>query len=385
MTTGNRYDLVGKRQQASSHILGSSSMRRIFNHDIMGCTAEGVDGNYLYSARVLGMTIPGDIVQLHHNLKDEWPYITAHYARIGLSHAQDVIWSTKLEHIRDNKDYHPSVFFFGEQENLSHIDNDWAYVVDYINSKNNFVRLAQALEMPIPKTHCFDQVEEITMEIAEGFSYPCYLKAAVSVSGAGIYRCENQAELLHTKKDYTLGTPVQVQEEVRTACFLNMQYQMEQGMCHRLVTTEQILDGPAHQGNRYPARAEPWEIVEPMAEKLASMGFKDVLAFDVAVVEEDVGMRYLAIECNPRFNGASYPTAIALKLDIQQWEARNYRTWHRSLAEIDLAGLEYDPELGEGVIIVNWGPVLVGKLMVMLAGSPEVRQRLEMHLKHRLW
>ncbi len=83
------------------------------------------------------------------------------------------------------------------------------------------------------------------------------------------------------------------------------------------------------------------------------MGFKDILAFDVAVHEEDAGMRFLAIECNPRFNGASYLTAIALKLDIQQWEARNYRTWHRSLSEIDLKGVEYDPEQGEGVIIVN--------------------------------
>lgn len=385
MNKENRYDFLGNQQPALTHVLGNTPVRRIFNHDIMGCTAEGVNGNHLYSARVLGMTVLGDLVQLHHDLRDEWPYITSHYARIGLSHAQDVIWSTGLEHISDNPDYHPSVFFFGEQENLSHTDDDWANVVNYINSKNNFVELAHALDVPIPRTLCFDQVEDLTGDLAAGFPYPCYLKAAVSVSGAGIFRCENKAELLHAKKEYAPDTPVQIQEEVRTDCFLNMQYQMEHGICHRLLVTEQILDGPAHQGNRYPARAEPWEIVEPMAEKLANMGFKDILAFDVAVVEENAGMRFLAIECNPRFNGASYPTAIALKLDIKQWEARNYRTWHRSLGEIDLAGLEYNPEQGEGVIIVNWGPVLVGKLMVMLVGTSDVRERLEMKLKHRLW
>jgi len=34
---------------------------RILNHDIMGCTAEGVLGNQLYSGRVLGASDPGDL------------------------------------------------------------------------------------------------------------------------------------------------------------------------------------------------------------------------------------------------------------------------------------------------------------------------------------
>ena len=114
-------------------------------------------------------------------------------------------------------------------------------------------------------------------------------------------------------------------------------------------------------------------------------GFRDIFAFDVAVIEEDTGTRFLPIECNPRFNGASYPTAIALKLDIPEWEARNFRSWHKTLAEINLAGLEYDQKTGEGIIIVNWGPVLVGKVMIMLAGSAPVRNRLEVELKQRLW
>ena len=248
MNTENTFEIVGDRHQSLPHILGSTSVRRIFNHDIMRCTAEGVDGNYLYTARVLGMTKPGDTLQLHPDLKDEWPYISNHYTRIGLSHAQDVIWSTELKHISDNSDYHPSVFFFGEQENLAHADAEWSNVVKYINSKNNFVELAQALDVPIPQTVCFDHVEDITADIAAGFSYPCYLKAAVSVSGAGIYRCENQADLLHTKRNYAVGTPVQVQEEVKTDCFLNMQYHMEQGICHRLLVTEQILDWASASG-----------------------------------------------------------------------------------------------------------------------------------------
>lgn len=59
---------------------------RIVNHDIMGCTAEGVVGNYLYSGRALGLTEPGDLLQLHPELRSQWSYIRDHYRRVGISH-----------------------------------------------------------------------------------------------------------------------------------------------------------------------------------------------------------------------------------------------------------------------------------------------------------
>ena len=106
--------------------------------------------------------------------------------------------------------------------------------------------------------------------------------------------------------------------------------------------------------------------------------------YPMAIVETPAGTNYLAIECNPRFNGASYPTSIAHKLDIPHWLARTFETTKRSLADLDLSGLEYDPATGEGVILVNWGPVLVGKLLVLLAGPPEVQERLALELRARL-
>ncbi len=365
--------------------LDSPQIRRIYNHDIMHCTAEGVEGNHLYSARALGMTHPGDMIQLHPALQSEWQYIKQHYARIGLTHTSEVIWSTDLTHIANNSDYQPSVFFFGDHENQAHPNRAWSEVVNYINSKNNFILLAEKLGVPVPKTFCFDRADELDAEATEAFVFPCYLKAAISVSGVGIYRCDTPSELLWMANEFDPATPVQVQEEVAADCFLNMQYDSSNGECTRLLTTEQILNGPVHQGNFYPARSTPWEVVEPMAEWMAERDFKDVFAFDVAVIKQKSGNRYLAIECNPRFNGASYPTAIALKLDIPEWEARNYKTWHKSLSEIDLRGLEYHNSSGEGVIIVNWGPILLGKLMIMLAGNLATRQALEVELRKRLW
>jgi hypothetical protein len=358
----------------------------LYNHDIMNCTAEGISGNEFYSARALGLTEAEDIIQLSPHLKPEWPAICRHYDRIGLSHTNRVIWSTSLEQVALHSEYTPSLFFFGENEHNAVKDQRWADVVNYTNSKNNFIKLAQQLGVPVPKTRCFNRADEITQEVANTTIFPCYLKAAVSVSGVGIYRAETAKALLVAANTFATDTPVQIQEEVLSNCFLNMQYQVVNSEPHRLLTTEQILEGTAHQGNIYPARAEPWEVVEPIAVWMTQQGFRDLFAFDVAVVEEQgKPNRYLVIECNPRYNGASYPTAIALKLDIHQWEVRYFKTWHTSLVNIDLSGIEYNSQSGEGVILVNWGPILVGKLMFMLAGTEEVRGKLEVDLTHRLW
>ncbi len=369
----------------SAPFMASPSARYLYNHDIMNCTADGVLGNCLYSARALGMTNEWDAIQLSPDLKTEWEPIRNHYARVGLNHTHAVIWDTDLDQISRFDEYHPSVFFFGEDEHYSHGDQKWLDVTNFINSKNNFMALAEELGVPVPQTLCFDRVDEITEAATESFKFPCYLKAAISVSGVGIYRCATAEELLENAKTFDPSTPVQVQEEVLTDCFLNMQYKVVDGKAQRWLTTEQILEGAAHQGNIHPPRCEPWDVVEPMAQWMAEQGFKDVFAFDVAVIDHPEGERYLAIECNPRYNGASYPTAIAMKLGIDEWVACYFKTRHRSLAEINLDGLEYDAETGEGVVIVNWGPILVGKVMVLLAGDRETRQKLEAELVRRIW
>ncbi|WP_455205396.1 hypothetical protein, partial [Kaarinaea lacus] len=267
--------------------------KRIINHDIMNCTADDVAGNYLYSGRALGMTDPDDVIQLHPALRPEWPAINSHYEKIGLSTTKSVIWDINFNLVDSYSAYEPSVFFFGnEQQDFCRNDN-WYQVVQYINSKNNFMTLAEELKMNIPTTLRFDSVHAINDNDIAHFPYPCYLKAAISVAGVGIYRCEDEAELREALTKFERGIPIQVQEEVKTNLFLNMQYRVNDYKLERLAATEQILNGFAHQGNRSPACCEPWESVEPMAEWLLSHGIKGIFAFDVAVVEGHGEMRYL--------------------------------------------------------------------------------------------
>ena len=357
---------------------------RILNHDIMGCTADGVIGNHLYSGRALGMTEPGDVVQLHPDLKSQWPFISAHYDRVGLRFSDRVIWNVAHRELTGHRNRELSVFFFGATEQAARPNRPWYGVVEYINSKNNFMASAEELGIPVPVTKCYGDVVEIDETEIRQLGFPCYLKAAISVSGVGIYRCADQKELRAALGLFGPGVPIQVQAEVVSDCFLNLQYQVDGNGLSRLAATEQVLEGPAHQGNRYPARAEPWNCVEPMAQWLYEQGMQGVFAFDVAVVEKNGHADYLAIECNPRYNGASYPTVVARKLGIAHWLARTFKTEHRTLADVDLTGLEYDPVTGRGVVLVNWGPILVGKLLILLAGPPDVQELLALELNARL-
>lgn len=365
---------------AVEHVFVSAN-RHIYNHDIMHCTAEGVVGNHLYSGRALGVTDPWDRIQLHEDLQPLWPDIVAHYRRVGLSHSEDVLWHVSRDSLGEHIGFQPSVFYFGPGEYRYWGDDRWLETVEFINSKNNFMALADSLGVDVPETRCYDHVEEVPLDSLPASIYPCYVKAAVSVSGVGIYRVEDQEQLETALASFEPGTPVQIQEEVETQKFLNLQYQVIGKDLIRLQASEQILDGCAHQGNRVPTDHQPWSVVEPMANWLKDQGMKGVFAFDVAVVKTPEGYRYPAIECNPRYNGASYPTLIAHKLGIREWTATTFHTPHRALYPIDLGGLEYDARTGEGAIIVNWGTVLAGKLVILMAGSPEYQEALTQELR----
>lgn len=363
---------------------------KLYNHDISICTHAQVQGNQLYSSRALGLTEPDDKIQLHPELQSEWPAIAAHYDRIGLPHSQHPLWHVEFDRLTDYPSDQISVFYFGDAvhphshaANLFHqLDSQWFQVVQQINSKNTFIHLAHKLGVPVPPTLCFDRPAELQpADLA--ITYPCYLKPAVSVDGVGISRCETPQQVTQALKDLDPHLPIQLQAEVIASSFLNLQYRATDRGYERLAVSEQILDGYTHQGNRYPSRHAPWEVVEPMAAWMVQQGMKDIFAFDVAVVDQGASP-YLAIECNPRFNGASYPTGIAHKLGIQRWSHETFFTPRRSLYELDLKDLEFDPASGQGIILVMWGTILVGKLGILLAGSIAQQTALRAALKQRL-
>lgn len=354
------------------------------NHDIMHCTVDAVEGNYLYSGRALGTTTPYDIIQLHRELMDDFPAICEHYDRIGLSYTDQIIWNLRFDELMHYPHYDASYFYFGAQQHEIARHENWFRVVDYINSKNHFVELARQLGMAVPFTLCFHNRAQLDEAILGQIPYPCYLKAAISVAGVGIYRCEDELSLIQNLAGFGDDTPFQIQEEIRASAFLNLQYQVVGSRLEKLAATEQILDNFSHQGNCHPTPHNAWYSVEPMAKWMFCQGMRGIFAFDVAVVEDSCGTDYIPIECNPRFNGASYPTLIAKKLGITRWQARVFSTRYRQITDLPIRDLEYNPDDQSGIVLVNWGTVQLGKLFILLAGTPEQQRVLRETLEQRL-
>jgi len=363
---------------------------KIYNHDITLYTHDRSIGNHLYAGRALGLTTPDDKIQLPKELAADWEAIAAHYDQTGLNHTDDVIWNVSVEAMMHYPDYEVSVYFFGdvvnEHDTYRKIFQNWdarcCEVIEFVNSKNNFIHLAEELGIPVPKTLRFNNLA--AAQACDTVTFPCYVKPAVSDHGFGIMRCPNQATLAQALAQLEPDEPLQIQEEVNASAFLNLQYQVTANGVEQLLASEQILDGCVHGGNRYPTGHEPWEKIAPFARWIGDRGMKGLFAVDVAVVPEAGGTRYVAIECNPRFNGSSYPTIVAKRLGIPAWSSATYKTKLRSLSELDLSDLAFNPQSGVGAILINWGTIQVGKITVLFAGDEAEQAAIAAELKARL-
>lgn len=361
--------------------------KRIFNHRVIGVPFHHSDragtllGNHFYPSRALGLTAPLDIIQLPSCLKTEWEYIHSHYERIGLSHSCNVIWDDSPEVLKAYPEYEISVFFFGEDIHQVVPNQTWFDVATYLNSKNNFCKLAENLGLSIPRTFCF--ADKSAMSKPDNLPVPCFLKISTSYSGIGIYYCEDLNSLKIALSNFDDDVPFQIQQEIRTNTFINLQYQADAEKLRRLVATQQILNGYAHMGNSFPTIHEPWEAVEPMAIWMYEKGMRGVWAFDVAVLKEDT-VKYVLLECNPRYNGSTYPSMIGLKIGVSQWMCEAVQIPAGSLASLDLSGIEFDPQTKTGLILVNWGTVLVGKVSVMFCGPSDRQIETKKELAKRL-
>ncbi|MEM1293258.1 MAG: ATP-grasp domain-containing protein [Cyanobacteria bacterium P01_H01_bin.162] len=363
---------------------------KIYNHNITLYTHDRAVSNPLYAGRALGLTTPQDKIQLPPELLPEWATITAHYDQVGLAHTHDVIWDISVTKLTHYPDYEVSVYFFGDVINFhdtyrqifQNLDANACEVIEFVNSKNNFIQLAEDLGIAVPKTLRFDNLA--AARACDDMPFPCFVKPAVSDHGFGIMRCPDAETLAQALAQLVPEESLQIQAEVKASAFLNLQYQITAEGVKPLLVSEQLLDGCVHRGNRYPASHEPWEEVATFAQWMGDRGMRDIFAVDVAVIPEPTGVRFVAIECNPRFNGSSYPTMVAQRLAIPTWGSATYATKLRSLRDLSLDGITFDPQTGKGIILINWGTVKAGKISVLLAGSEAEQVALANELRRRL-
>ncbi len=343
----------------------------IINHNIQDAIGNSFEENLgflgKYQGRALCISRENDLIQLNPKLKKEIGWILEHYQRVGIKCSRNIIWDDSFQILSKYSDFDFSVFFFSENVHRFRADFRWLKAVKMLNSKNQFIKLCERLSIPVPRTICFKNKRELRLNNLD-LNFPVFVKIAESASGFGTIECQNTSEVEKCLDILDENIEFQIQEKVSgVKKFINLQYVVN-GQCQRLAATEQILNGFQHAGNKYPIKYEPWFVVDSLAKYINYLGMKGVFAFDLAITENK---QVFAIECNPRFNGSSYPSLVAKRLNIHKWLTKNFSTRINSLADLTplIKDLEYNFKKKEGIIIINWGIISEGKVSIMLIGD----------------
>ncbi len=345
-----------------------------------GDLLDGVSGVEYYGARVLASSYPGDVIMMHPDLagSPQLRMIQEHYSRCGLPTADEFIFDQNWELARGHR-LQLNPFLFGDEANTVFPDPRFAATAKEQNNKNNFIRLCWSLGIPVPGTVLYDDPATFSLS-DDRASYPVYVKAAVSASGMHVIRCENDAELLDAIAE--MPGSFQIQEGLPpSTVFCSIQYVEMAGKFTHGPLTEQKLDGSHHAGNIFPARIVDADLVQPFTDKAArhmfEKGMRFTWGFDIAVTT-DRGP--LAIEANPRANGATYLWMPAARLDATAWEGEYVYPRNGDLRFIlrDPADWEYSRHRGNGIVLINWGPMLgtPPKLGLLVIGDADQRERL---------
>ncbi len=344
---------------------------------------KGLRGVPNYAARVVAASKPGDVVILPPSTMPYLGWARGHFEEVGLrtatefhpgdSHTMAFLLGKLPNHGLD-------VFFFDEACHKARPHQKWLQQAEYLNSKNNFIQLCEVLGVETPETTIYNKVEEV-----KGFpEMPVYVKKAVSASGFGVWRCETDEQFQNIVM--LQEAPFQVQEALPIGTqFLNVQYRVaSSGQLEHGPVTLQILKGNSHDGNSFPVLCDKhdiWRSTDILARHAFESGMSGVWAYDVAVTTTG---QVLPIECNPRYNGASYYSIVAEKLGVQEWESRNLDFRARTYEGFKLGELSYNSNNGLGVVFVNWACAGEGMIGVFLAGPPATRAEYLEELKARV-
>jgi hypothetical protein len=334
----------------------------------------------LDSIRAIPCSNPGDIVQLDPRLKNDYPYIRNHWEEVGLETSENILWGVEASDLAQApEDF--SVYHFTPDVHAVRPDIRRMLATQHANDKNSFISYCESQGYPVPRTIT---VEPGSTPDLSSIRTPAFVKAAESQAGVSILKAMTDEELEAHVGEFR-GVKFQIQEAVEDAVFVNVQYKAIGGRAIHLATSEQLLNGFTHIGNRFPTHHDPRDITDKLAIGLSENGLKGIFAFDVAIPHNGDNPEAKIIECNPRWNGASYPTAIGDKLGIDSWQAIGVNTPHETIRDIDLSDLAYDRTKGFGAIVTGF----VFKpnkhiVNVMLAGPPEAQEDLAPQVMERL-
>lgn len=353
----------------------------LFDHEINVIEEPDVVNHQYYSSSSLCISQEQDVMLLHPDLSPLLYDIKQHYHRIGLKPSENINCSKSQEQPLNNRIYESSVYTYASPNTKSKLDKAPS-VIDYLHSKNNFIYLATALGCDIPRTECYSSIRDVKLAQVRDINLPCYIKS--DTPGGGSFRCESIVELIQNMEYFSDTTPIQIQSALETDRLINLQFLLKDNEVIKLSSSTQLLTYSYFQEDMAPVEYEPWKKVEVMAEWLKNKGVRGIISFKLAKVETEKGISYPIIKCTTRYRNYVYSALVARKLNISQWGNITINTRFTDLSDLDIKNIEYNKKSGEGVIIINWGGLLTGRITLLLSGSEKYRKHIASNLIKKL-
>ncbi len=351
-------------------------------------------GLYSYPVRSLSVSNPGNIFLLGEELKDAFFWLKRHYSRIGLACAEKAFYNDydfSLANEPELSNSKLSVFFYGPDAFKVRPNCARFRSTKLFNNKVKCFEVAWSLDCPTPITWQFSSKNQI--QDCSDFLFPVAIKIGNSVSGLGFSVCRTREELEKTLDLVPENEDFQIQVFSKGAKFYSMQWWgSDNGIAIPITGTCNFIAGDAnHLGNWGGVKIPHKELVlftAKIAHTAVTNGLRDWFSFDVM---EHNGKFYL-LECNPRYTGAAYPFIALTKLLGHKkalkvfWAHKTYPSSFKSINQLDLGELEYNPKKEEGWVAINPGPLSVGdgKISLLWTGPEEKYKKAEDDLQNIL-
>jgi len=89
----------------------------------------------------------------------------------------------------------------------------------------------------------------------------------------------------------------------------------------------------------------------------------------IGIPQADGEFSYWIIECNPRWGGSAYYKYLGDILEVDSWCVKVFKTTKTDLNDLSLGNLTFDPQTKKGIVVINWGTILLGELQIFMAGE----------------
>ncbi|MCT0224645.1 Mur ligase family protein [Synechococcus sp. CS-1328] len=354
---------------------------RLFNHDALSLGPVSAQRRLDVAAHALALTAPTDRIQLPSALQEIFPLAYRHLRRAGLCVSDDVVWDMQLKTGITEEISELSCHHFGKEEHRYFPDQRRHEATKRLGNRNTFLQIARELGLPVPKTLCVDQGEEIPEHSIRAFAMPCLFRSAGSTEDTAARPCVSPDEVFRLRQRLGQANGFQLQEEIKAQQLLRAHYHMDaRGSVelHSVIAIDKKNKNTARSVSK--SGYDLTSTLTPLLQVAGELGYQGMIGIDLAIMEDGENLACVVLDCIAGYSRSAYAASIAQRVGSSQWSI-SIQDWRGASFQLEhLHELELRPERDYGVILLGWGKMMSEQLDILVIGKPSQRKTIKERL-----